>query len=91
MDRIVECGYVTTKKDARLITDVFIRTLKEALIRGESVHFRGFGVFDVADRAARTSVSPSTKEVFKVPVHKGLKFKPCKSLRYDIMTGVMRV
>ncbi|WP_294703259.1 HU family DNA-binding protein [uncultured Fusobacterium sp.] len=69
-----------TKVEAERLTKVFLETLEEVLVKGESVAFIGFGKFEATERAARTCVNPQTKKPMKVAAKKVAKFKPGKNL-----------
>jgi DNA-binding protein HU-beta len=46
------------KRDAGSAVDAFLDSITEALQRGESVNFTGFGKFSTQHRAARMGVNP---------------------------------
>lgn len=69
-----------TKLEAERLTKVFLETLEEVLVKGESVSFIGFGKFEAAERAERTCINPQTKKPMKVAARKVAKFKPGKNL-----------
>jgi nucleoid DNA-binding protein len=48
----------------------------EALVRGEKVELRNFGVFKIKERKSRTGRNPRTGEVVPVPPRKVVVFKP---------------
>jgi DNA-binding protein HU-beta len=47
-----------TKKDATAAVDAFLDAVEEALKKGDSVTFTGFGKFSTSHRAARMGVNP---------------------------------
>ena len=47
-----------SKRDAGKAVDAFLDSVTEALKRGDSVAFTGFGKFSTARRAARQGVNP---------------------------------
>ena len=47
----------------------------EALVRGEKIELRNFGVFKVKQRKSRTGRNPRTNEVIPVPPRKVVVFK----------------
>lgn len=69
-----------TKSEAERLTKVFLETLEEVLVKGDSVAFIGFGKFEAAQRAERTCINPKTREPMKVPSKTVAKFKPGKNL-----------
>lgn len=70
----------TQKKTAEIL-DVFLDEITQAMVRGESVMFTGFGKFEVRHRKERQGVNPKTQEPItiearNVPVFKaGAKLK----------------
>lgn len=64
-----------TKVDSKKALDATIKSITEALKKGDKVALVGFGTFSVAKRAARTGVNPSTKKAIKIPAKKVAKFK----------------
>jgi nucleoid DNA-binding protein len=48
----------------------------EALVRGEKIELRNFGVFKVKQRKSRTGRNPRTGQVVPVPPRKVVVFKP---------------
>jgi nucleoid DNA-binding protein len=72
------------------VYDVIQKTLDyitEALVRGENVEFRDFGVFEVCTRKARIGRNPNRPEyVVQIPERKVVKFKPGKKMKADILT-----
>lgn len=79
ISKFAEKGY--TKRDSGIILDDFIKTIEEALASGESVSFRGFGTFEVRDRAPRECLNPITKEHVVVPAYRGVHFTAGKTLK----------
>lgn len=70
-----------SKKDAKASVDAVIDTITEALVKGDSVSFIGFGTFTVSTRAARTAKVPGTGQTVNVPETKVAKFKVGKALK----------
>jgi DNA-binding protein HU-beta len=57
-----------SKRDATKAVDAFLDSVTEALKRGDSVAFTGFGKFSVAQRAARQGVNPrNPSEKVQIP------------------------
>ena len=63
---------VDVKKIVQKTFDVVV----EALVRGEKVELRNFGVFKVKERKARFGRNPRTGETVPVPPRKVVVFKP---------------
>lgn len=84
VDRLSEKGW--TKKDASGIVDDFIRTLKEIVVEGNSLSFRGFGVFDVVEVAERKMHMFGDGEMV-LPAHNKVNFKPSKLFKDEMKEG----
>lgn len=69
-----------TKVEAERLTKIFLDTLEEVLVKGDSISFIGFGKFETSERAERTCINPQTKKPMKVAAKKVAKFKPGKNL-----------
>lgn len=83
--RMAKRGY--TLKDCGMMVDDMLDTIKEILVEGNGVKFRGFGVFEVRERAARTSVSPTTREKIEIPASKGVHFSTGTLLKNEVRNG----
>lgn len=83
--RFAQKGY--TKKASGVIYDDFLSLVLEALGNGETISFRGFGSFEVKERAARETVLPSNGKRYKIPPYNVVKFTPSKNLKRLIKTG----
>lgn len=70
-----------TKVQAEAVYDTVVESIMDALSKGETVTFRGFGAFNVTSRKARQGVNPSTGEKISIPASKSVKFSPGKDLR----------
>jgi len=55
--------------------------MKDALLRGDRIELRGFGVFQVKDRKRGVGRNPKTGREVEIPPGKTIRFKPGKSLR----------
>ncbi len=70
-----------TKKDSEVIVDEVLRSLVEALNRGEKIELRGFGSFRVRQRSSRRGRNPKTGESVDIPAKRIPYFKPGKELK----------
>lgn len=70
-----------TKADAGRALDGFIKSVEEALKKGDSVALVGFGTFEVKDRAERKGRNPQTGEEITIKAAKIPSFKAGKSLK----------
>jgi nucleoid DNA-binding protein len=69
-------------RDAAVYLDVMIEAISQSLSKGESLHLRGFGSFQIV-------IYPEKKHALKtgtkiVPAHGHIKFKPCKELKQAV-------
>ena len=55
--------------------------MKNALLRGDRIELRGFGVFQVKDRKRGIGRNPKTGREVEIPPGKTIRFKPGKALR----------
>ena len=55
--------------------------ISEALVRGERLEFRNFGVFQVKMRGARTGRNPRTGERVPIPPRRVVTFKPGRLMK----------
>ncbi|MDY7026049.1 MAG: HU family DNA-binding protein [Pseudomonadota bacterium] len=70
-----------TKADAGRALDAVLDTVKEALVKGDSVTLIGFGTFAVKERSARTGRNPQTGKEIQIPASKVPGFKAGKGLK----------
>ena len=86
IDAVAEKAEVT-KANAGAVIGAAIEAITQAVAKGESVQFIGFGTFSVQDRAARTGRNPrNPNEVIKIAATKVPAFRPGKELK-DIVSG----
>lgn len=70
-----------SKSDASAAVDAVLDTITDALRRGESVTFAGFGKFSTSRRAARQGVNPRTGEKVSIPATTVPKFSAGSQLK----------
>ena len=68
------------KKDLVKFTDIILKEIKEALMRGERVELRGFGVFSTNIQKESLRRNPKTGEKVKVPQKKTIQWKMSKEM-----------
>ena len=68
------------KKDLVKFTDIILKEIKEALMRGERVELRGFGVFSTNIQKESLRRNPKTGEKVKVPQKKSIQWKMSKEM-----------
>jgi nucleoid DNA-binding protein len=73
-----------TKVETETVVNGFFATVSEALGKGETINFRGFGNFVVKHQKARYGFNPSTKE--KIWINEKYKpaFRPSKTLKEKV-------
>ncbi len=79
-----------TKRDAKLLVEIALVSIIEALRCGEKVELRGFGSFRVREREARRGRNPKTGAEVKIPAKHIPYFKAGKELK-EIINGVDEV
>ncbi len=70
-----------SKVDSKVCVDIVLDALTKAIVSGEGVEVRGFGVFYKKYRQARIGVNPKTSEKTQVSAKFVPFFKPGKPLR----------
>ena len=64
-----------TKADTSAIITAALDAITEAVAKGDSVQFIGFGTFSVQQREARTGRNPQTGKEMKIAAKKVVRFK----------------
>ena len=62
----------------------------EALIQGNKVELRNFGVFEVIERKGRIARNPKSRQEVFIPERRVVKFKPGKVMEDKITTPSMK-
>jgi len=62
------------------VLEGMMETIKDALLKNESVQLIGFGTFEVTERAAREGRNPATGAALSIAAKKVVKFKAGKGL-----------
>jgi integration host factor subunit beta len=70
-----------TKKDAAVVVDAFLNSIKDAMGEHKNIEIRGFGTFKVRERKSRLARNPRTGDPVEVPPRAVPVFKPSKELR----------
>ena len=63
------------------IVEELLRELREALVRGERIEIRNFGVFRVKVTRPKIGRNPQTGESISLPAKRKVTFKPGKLLK----------
>ncbi len=82
---------IETKITQHQVSTVLQKTLDyitESLVKGESIEFRDFGVFEIAIRKARIGRNPNKPEnSVIIPECRVVKFKPGKVMKDRVLKG----
>ena len=70
--------------DVKQVVQKTFDFMVEALVRGEKIELRNFGVFKVKERKSRTGRNPRTGEVVPVPPRKVVVFKPGLEMKHQV-------
>jgi len=73
-----------TKVDAGRAVDAVSDVIANAMEKGETVTWTGFGTFEVRSRQARMGRNPQTGEALHIPASKTPAFKAGKSLKESV-------
>ena len=77
-----------SKRDAGKAVDAFLDSVTEALKRGDSVSFTGFGKFSTAHRAARQGVNPrNPTQKVQIPAATVPRFSAGSSLKQALKSS----
>ena len=79
----------STKAEADLNVLALIEIISETLENGGKVNLKGFGIFDVRERAARIGRNPKTGETLALKASKVPAFKPGNKLK-ALLNGVVK-
>jgi nucleoid DNA-binding protein len=70
--------------DVKRIVQKTFDYMIEALVRGEKIELRNFGVFKIKERKSRTGRNPRTGQVVPVPPRKVVVFKPGLEMKQQV-------
>ncbi|MBK7901191.1 MAG: integration host factor subunit beta [Betaproteobacteria bacterium] len=73
------------QKDAEMAVTEILGAIHAALVHGDRIEIRGFGVFDLNHRTPRQARNPKTGEPVAVPAKWVPAFKAGKELRERVM------
>ncbi|UCF66172.1 MAG: integration host factor subunit beta [Acidobacteriota bacterium] len=80
VNRVAENAKIR-KTQAVAAVDALFDALRDAMVRGERIEFRGFGVFQVKPRKRGFGRNPRTGREVRIPPGRTVRFKPGKDLR----------
>ncbi|MBI5154943.1 HU family DNA-binding protein [Candidatus Poribacteria bacterium] len=75
------------RNEAYDAVEVFLESVREALLQGEKVSLVGFGTFLIKGKNARNGRNPRTGEQIFIPQKSVVVFKPGKSFREAVNGG----
>jgi DNA-binding protein HU-beta len=78
------------KRTATIAVESVVDVITRAVAKGEKVGISGFGVFEKADRAARTARNPTTGAAVKLKKTTIPRFRPGQGFK-DIVSGAKEV
>ena len=73
-----------TKTQASQLVDAFFQAMTEAIIQGERIEARGFGVWTVKETEPARRRNPKTDERVLVPARRKVLFKAGKALKQKL-------
>jgi len=73
--------YPCSRDMAITVIDLLLEKIKDALLNGERIEIRGFGVFELRLRKSGFARNVKTGQSVKIPMGKTIRFKPGKGLR----------
>ena len=80
VNKVAEQAEITKVKAVEAVEAVF-EAMKSAMMQGERIELRGFGVFQVKPRKKGIGRNPRTGREVRIPPGKTIRFKPGKNLR----------
>ena len=69
-----------TKSEANDIVNAVIETMGDAIVAGNRIEIRGFGVFEKTTRKPKKGYNFKTQEEVVIPAKSSVKFKTSKTL-----------
>ncbi len=76
-----------SKREAGVAVDAVLDAITDALKKGDSVTFTGFGKFSTSARAARMGVNPRTGEKVQIAATTVPKFTAGSALKASVKAG----
>ena len=66
------------RKDVEKILEIIFDKIVEALLRGENVEIRGFGIYKKVKRKARIGRNPKNSQIVQIPEKNAIRWKMSK-------------
>jgi nucleoid DNA-binding protein len=81
---------VTGQPQAELekTVEAMLDGISNALVAGDRVELRGFGIFETRETKARTGRNPSTGASIEIPANRKASFRPSKELKQRLSAKV---
>lgn len=79
------------KQDVSATVEAFFKIVKNAMVEGNNVYFRGFGSFVLKKRARKVARIISKNQSIVIPEHYIPAFKPAKTFSDKVKTTVKTV
>jgi len=80
VNRVAERSRISRAKSS-LAVDTIMEAMKEALVRGQRIELRGFGVFQVRDRKKGVGRNPKTGVEVTITPGRTVRLKPGRDLK----------
>ncbi len=75
-----------TQQQVYLVIQKTLDAITQSLVRGNTIEFRDFGVFEVKTRKARLGRNPNKPEnTVAIPPRRVVKFKPGKAMKNKVL------
>jgi nucleoid DNA-binding protein len=71
--------------------EAILDRISTALVSGDRVELRGFGIFEAKETKARTGRNPSTGATIEIPASRKASFRPSKELKERLSTKTSSV
>ena len=78
------------KLSVQASVEAFMKSVKNAMEKGENVYLRGFGSFIVKKRAEKTGRNISKNTTIIIPAHYIPAFKPAKTFTEEVKKSVKK-
>lgn len=69
------------RQQAEKILEAFLDGLEDGLSADKKLSLKGFGVFEIRERASRMGRNPATGEPMQIPAFKTIHFRPSEALK----------
>ena len=79
------------KAQIETMVEAILDRISTALVSGDRVELRGFGIFEAKETKARTGRNPSTGATIEIPASRKASFRPSKELKERLSTKASSV